>query len=714
MGPLIFLLITCAAVPLGAQFLSLTRLAPRTTPVPERFLMSATIGYVLIGYGTLILGLLGHLTQWSAAVLLAVAAVAGLGHWDLLWEALLRCVNMILRAFRSRGQRLGALFLLLIVALTLVTALEPPSGRDFDGLAEHLAQASHYARHGSVEPLWYDHHSEFPSNMQMLYTLSLLYDSTSAAKLFHWFHGIMALLAAALIARRFMSRRATVWAAVTLASMPLFLMLAGVSYVDLGVMAYGLIALFAFLRWCRRRLTVDLLVAGLMAGCAATVKVQGLTIWGILMAGALVVIVGEWRARRAGRMPGDLGAASGLEAPPTQPAAPPVQGPATRATSIGTLIAAAVIGMLICLPWFVRSYVNTGNPVYPFAYSIFGGKHWSADRALGYQRHQLEFGLGELPPQDEIDALPGWKRLFVGPREPWKWLYAPFGLTFQPWEYEVFLGKLPNILMTSIGPLWLAFLVVLIVMPSKPPAVRISLWLFLPLWLWWFASMQLARYLVPSLALLAPATGYAIYRGLSAGRIARQGTIWAVGLWCVVALGIAWLLAKPALPVVFGLQSRESHLSQSLDIYPVSAYIAQHLPQAARVATYGEVRCFYFDRDCFWAEHGHSDLIDYATMRQPSDLVKRYRELGITHVLLNQQHLPGLWDSPETTVRLLREGIDQGLLVQLGDFGRNFMLFEVRQPATVGRGPVPRQSAMPCDRPTAGAVRARTLPKRAA
>jgi hypothetical protein len=266
--------------------------------------MSATIGYVLTGYGTLILGLLGHLTQWSAAVMLAVAAVAGLGHWDLLWEALLRCLNMVLRAFRSRGQRLGALFLLLIVLLTLVTALEPPSGRDFDGLAEHLAQASYYARHGSVEPLWYDHHSEFPSNMQMLYALSLLYHSTSAAKLFHWFHGIMALLAAALIARRFISRSATAWAAVVLASMPLFLLLAGVSYVDLGVMAYGLIALFAFLRWHRRRSAGDLLLTGLLAGCAATVKTQGLTVWGVLMAGALVVVVGQWRRRRAGTVPG--------------------------------------------------------------------------------------------------------------------------------------------------------------------------------------------------------------------------------------------------------------------------------------------------------------------------------------------------------------------------------------------------------------------------
>ena len=656
MGPLIFLLITCVAVPLGAQFLSLTRLAPRTFPVPPRFLMSALVGYVLIGYATLALGLTGHLTQRAAAVMLAAAAVAGLGHWDLLWEAALRACNMILRGFRSRSQRLGLLVLLLIAAMTLIMALEPPSGRDFDGLAEHLAQASHYVRHARVEALWYDHHSEFPSNMQMLYALGLLYHSTSAAKLFHWFNGLLALLAAALTARRFMSKRATAWAALVLATTPLFLLLAGVSYVDLGVTACALVALYAFLRWYESGKAQDLLLAGLLSGCGAAIKTQGLTIWGVLMFGALLVMI----ARAV--------AAKGAKPKP--------------AARWGVLLAAAALGLLVCMPWYVRSYVNTGNPVYPFAYSIFGGRHWSADRALPYQRHQLEFGLGDLPGQAEIDALPRWKRLFVGPREPWKWLWGPFGLTFQPWEYEVFLGKLQNALMTSIGPLWLAFLIPLLLIPAKPPAVKVSLWLFLPLWLWWFVSMQLARYLLPSLVLLAPAAGYAIERGLHGGRIARQGTLCAVGLWCVLALGIGWIMAKPCLPVVFGLQSRDDYLNRALDVYPPSAYIAKNLPPNARVATYGEVRTFYFERDCLWAEYGHSDLIDYAAMRRPEDLIRRYQELGVTHVLVNERYLPGLWTSQDDTLRNLRGAIDSRLLVQLADFGprRNYQLYEVRQP----------------------------------
>ena len=501
--------------------------------------------------------------------------------------------------------------------------------------------------------------------MQMLYALGLLFHSISAAKLFHWFHGILALLAAALVARRFMHRSAGAWAAVVLATMPLFLLLAGVSYVDLGVAAYALIALLAFLHWQRTRRAGDLVLAGLLAGCCATVKTQGLTIYGVLMLGALVLVVlGRKQALR--HPSGEVGSR-------TDP---------RRGAGVGWWLVAASAGMLICLPWFVRSYINTGNPVYPFAYGVFGGKHWSADRAQAYQRTQLEFGLGELPPQTEIDRLPRLQRLFVGPREPWKWLAGPFGLTFLPWEYEVFLGKLQNILMTSIGPLWLAFLAVLLVIPNKPRAVKISLWLFLPLWLWWFVSMQLARYLVPSLALLAPAAGYAIFRGLRGGLIARRATTGAVSVWCVIALGIGVLMARPCLPVVLGLQSRDDYLSRSLDVYPVSKYIADNLPPDARVATYGEVRCFYFSRDCFWAESGHSDFFDYAAMRGPEYLVRRYRELGVTHVLLNERYLPGLWNSPETTVKLLREAMDKGLLVPVEGFqpSRGYLLLEVRQP----------------------------------
>ncbi len=661
MGFLIFLIVTCVAVPVGAQLLRLTRLAPES--VPERLLMSASVGYVLIGYGTLALGLTRHLTHWSVALMMALLAVAALGNWDLLWEGLLRALNICLRAFKfDYHAPLTAVVLLLLVG-TLITALEPPAGRDFDGLAEHLAQASYYARHHQVVPLWHDHHSQFPSNMQMLYSIALLSGSATAAKLFHWFHGLIALGAVFLMGRRFFGSRACTAGTLVLLTCPMFVWLSGVAYVDLALLAYDLLAVLAFLRWHQTGRPADLVLAALLAGCGATVKMQGLALFGILMVAALLMRPGCGVDARSA----DGGPAGGRR---------------SRRNWLASLkwtVIATLVGVAIAAPWYIRTAVNTGNPFYPFAYSLFGGKHWSADRALAYQRHQLDFGLGELPPQAELDAMPRWRRLLTGPREPWKWLVAPFGLTFMPWEYEVNLGPLQNLLLTSIGPLWLALLPLLLLLRPRPPAVGVTAWLFLPLWLWWFVSMQLGRYLLPMLAILAPAAGFVFARHTRGGRTGAYFLIAAVALQSVAALGVVALLALPALPVVFGLESRQEYLLRNLDVYEPSLYISENTPPDARIATYGEVRTSYFNRDAVWAEYGHSDLIPHETMTAPRQLIARYRELGITHVLLNAAYLPGLMDSPDKTIGLLRAAVRDGLLRPTTTFTlhRQFMLFTV-------------------------------------
>jgi hypothetical protein len=335
--------------------------------------------------------------------------------------------------------------------------------------------------------------------------------------------------------------------------------------------------------------------------------------------------------------------------------------------------------VVFACPWYIRTTHYTGNPFYPFAYNIFGGLHWSADRAEGYERHQMEFGVGELPSPAVMRSLPKWKQMLVGPREPWKWMAAPFMLTFRPADFEVKIGNLPNTVLTAVGPLYLALLPLLLLWTGKPPATRLILWLFLPLWLWWFASMQLARYLLPNLALLAPLAGYAAWRASEQGVVLATAVRWALGLWVAFVVFVNLIMTVPALPVVLGAMPAQDYLLQTLDVYTPSLHIAKNLPPDARVATYGEVRGFYFDRDCFWAEYGHSDLIPYHSMKGPADLIRRYHELGITHVLVNQSYLPGLWASQEDTLRLLRESIEQGYLQPIATFQRhpNFLLYEV-------------------------------------
>jgi len=163
------------------------------------------------------------------------------------------------------------------------------------------------------------------------------------------------------------------------------------------------------------------------------------------------------------------------------------------------------------------------------------------------------------------------------------------------------------------------------------------------------------------------------------GRLGSYFIIAAMALHALTALAIVGLLAVPSLPVVFGAQSREEYLLRNLDVYEPSLYIAQNTPADARVATYGEVRTFYFNRDAFWAEYGHSDLIAYDSMSAPSQLITRYRELGITHVLLNARYLPDLTSSLDKPMSLLREAVQTDLLQPVTTFPLHpeFMLFAV-------------------------------------
>ena len=44
-----------------------------------------------------------------------------------------------------------------------------------------------------------------------------------------------------------------------------------------------------------------------------------------------------------------------------------------------TLVAGfAIVALLATTPCYVRNAVDTGNPIYPFGFQVFGGRHWSA------------------------------------------------------------------------------------------------------------------------------------------------------------------------------------------------------------------------------------------------------------------------------------------------------------------------------------------------
>ncbi len=615
-----------------------------------RLILFVALGYLILAYLLLALALLGLLQAPAVLALLGILLLVGLPGLRPLTRTLGELGGDIRRAFVSSPARLLYWFLLLWALTRLVSALAPPAGLDWDGLAEHLAMAKEWVEAGRIVPLWYDHHSHFPATLQMLYALALLFCGPVAAKLFHFAFGIIALAAVFELTRRHICSRAAPWAAAVLATTPVFSWLMGVAYVDLAVLAYVLLAVHFFLEWVSARTLQAAALSGVLAGAAMAVKMQGIPYFGVLL---LVGLYVAWRRR------------------------------AQETHTWRPVIAFALLAVLVASPWYIKSWVVTGNPVYPFAYGLFGGKQWSAQQAQWYQRHQLEFGVGELPSQEALDALPWYQRTFVGPRQPLRLLLAPFNLTFRPIPFTVPISPLAVVMCHSIGPLYLIFVPVLLLLSDRPPKLKTLLILFALLWVWWLYSMQLTRYLLPTLALLAPAAGYAIHRWTQHKGILRGTTLAVVATWLAIILLIKAISVYTALPVVAGTVNREQYLGSSLTPYPVISYINSHTPPGAKVISYGEPRLFYLERDYLWGDPVYHRMIIYDTMKGPADLLAAYNRLGITHILYRPDLLNRLSADKEPVAPLLWAALEEGYLEPLlSPFAPGpYQLFEI-----TGRG----------------------------
>ncbi len=643
---LFWLIISFIAVLVGAtlgRLVTLRAYSPLT-----RLLLFVTLGYLVLAYLLLGLGLLGYLQPVPVLVMLGIVLLVGLTAFRKLYQDLCTVTSNIRRALLTSPARWLYWFLLLFIVASLPVALASPADLDWDGLAQHLAMAKKWVEAGRIIPLWYDHHSQFPATLQMLYALALLWRGAIAAKLFHFGFGLIALGAVFVLTRRHLSRSAAPWAAVILASTPVFSWLMGAAYVDLSVVACVLLSVHFFLEWISSGAVRDAALSGLLAGAAMAFKMQGIPYFGLLLIFALYI---AWRHRRQ----------------ETQ---------RWRAVAIF-----AAVGLLVASPWYIKSWVITGNPVYPFAYNIFGGKQWSAQQADWYRHHQLQFGVGELPSQEVLDVLPWYKRTFVGPRQPLRLLLAPFHLTLNPPSFTDPVLPVTAIMFFSIGPLYLIFTPMLLAFSKRASKSKWLLILFGLLWIWWLYSMQQSRYLLPTMALLAPAAAYALRRCTQHKGLLRGTTFAVVATWLVIIMLIKMISLSIALPVVAGTVSREQYLADSLAPYPVISYINSHTPPDAKVISYGEVRLFYLERDYLWGDPVYHRMMIYDTMTGSEDLLAAYNRLGITYVLYQPRLLNRLSADREPVGPLLQAALEEGYLskVVVPAAQRGYHLLEVTE-----------------------------------
>ncbi len=659
----------------------------------EKFLLAAGIGLSWLSLVTLGLGLAGLLTRWVFAPFAAAGLLA-----EMVWWRRKQSADRAERATARQGEpddsatvsgsgliRLCQVLIVPFVMAMVLGSLLPST--DFDVKEYHLQGPKEWYLDGQITFLPHNVYTSFPFLTEMLTLLAMVLTGD-------WFVGALAgkavlmtfgLLSAGVVfaaCRRWHSELAGWLAATVLLTTPWTYRISTIAYAEGGLSFFVVIGLFAVILLFERGGTESGETAprcrlagliGVFAGSAMACKYTGL-VQAVAPLGIATVLLPWWRGRQetsAGPVDGEAELAPPETSTETSASGPDVESgtqaePESPAKQMGMLTLAFSLGVAIAIgPWLLKNLVQTGNPVYPLAWSIFGGRDWDdAVNARWKDAHS--------PDDYNLAGIPGWAFDVAAVNDwlsPLLYAFAPLALLVLPFSRRV------------IG-LWV-----------------FAAYLFLT---WWALTHRLDRFWVPMLPVIAWLAGmgaaWFLPRRGRTGEVATEAdpdspspyaAQWKVLLAIVlIAAGLFNLTM-----VTSGASGYNAYLVDlayarrwvseftTPDIAAVNRSMDEgQFEQRPRVLSVGEAAVFdarfpivyntVFDESIFeqWAAVA-DDTDDSAerAMRPPAEVQKILREKGITHVMINWQEIlryrrPGSYGyaefiRPEHFRRLVETGV---------------------------------------------------------
>lgn len=605
----LFLLIAWAATAGGVQIACRLRLPPAASRL-ERGLIGYALGLGLLAYGMLLLGLAHWLYPLGALLLLAVLAALGGRQHARLFHSLRERIR---RGISLRPWQWGVAGMLSVFALaSLAGVYSPPTSLEWDSLAYHLADPKIYIQAHRILYLPWESHSNFAFTAEMWYTAGLLLGGIPLAKWFHFSCAVGTCLAVYALGRRHLGPNIGVWAAVLFASTPLVFWEAGTAYTDLATAFFATLTVLTLANGLSL-FSADpagttppaakvpvfsspwLVVSAALMGLTLSTKATALSLLALLAVGLVFVMVG------AGKQPWGRGIRAGL--------------------------AWVALALLVGSPWYLKSAALTHNPVYPFYSQIFGGRYWNRVNAAAYDQSNADFGMGRAP--DKLLLVPWNLTMFLTPARPLPpRAHAPEKQSFNDHQF-------PTMLLT---PVLLGALFFPLFGLHASRSVKALGTYALGGGLFWFATAQHVRYLLPLLPVFCLLASWVLVQTTAARWRAGYALAGLVLGSLVLSAAIAANMLHVQMPVALGLTSRAAYLEANDPSYPAAEFINTRLPANAKLVFYGDPLGFYSNRPYLWGEALHSAYIPYGRFHSAEDLRGWYAQHGITHILVDPQN----------------------------------------------------------------------------
>jgi hypothetical protein len=599
--------VLCGAWGVGRLLLRALRATEAMTHL-ERFVFATGLGLAALSLLTLGCGLAGFLNRWllGGAIIAAIVAEAAI-------RVLRRGGPVPSESPVADARALKWSCLLTAVPFLLAIGLGAmlPSF-DFDVKEYHLQGPKEYFQNGRIAFLPHNVYTSFPFFTEMLSLLGMVLRDD-------WQRGALAgkavlacfapLTSLGLYAagRRWFGTVAGCLAALIHITTPWTYRISIIAYAEGGLSFYLFAALFAVMLGIQARVrrpseavassarqhdglgrpSCLFLLAGLFAGSAMACKYPGVVQVVIPLGIAVAVFPrfisvanAEWWKQ---------GLRHGC------------------AFAVGTAIAVG--------PWLLKNTVETGNPVYPLLYSVFGGRDWDADLNAKW--------LAAHSPDNYAPADAAEKFVDVVAKSDWQ-----------------------SALLFAFAPL--ALLVGWIGNPSyRKTAVWLWAYVAFLFAAWWGLTHRIDRFWVPMIPVVA------LLAGAGAAWCAKWawGIAAAAGIAATVVFNLAFITTPLCGPNDYLIDDQAAEKLVE-EFEPGVTYINTRLPQDAKVLCVGDAALFnarrpvvyntVFDRSIFeeWCGRPVAGMpADDWPLRPAGEIRERMKSAGVTHVYVNWQEV---------------------------------------------------------------------------
>jgi hypothetical protein len=300
---------------------------------------------------------------------------------------------------------------------------------------------------------------------------------------------------------------------------------------------------------------------------------------------------------------------------------------------------------VVMAPWLGKNVVDTGNPVYPLAYPIFGGRHWDAVRDAQWRAVHGPRPISAAALKAAVVEVAG--------RSDWQ---SPLYVALAP---LAFLRRGSRRVVWVLGG-YVAYL-------------------FLT---WWLLTHRLDRFWLPLLPPLA------VLAGVGADWVRDRR--WSVLLGVLLAVSIATNLALVSTDLGTGLNEWLGDLvamrtEVPRKINPPLARLDSDLPPGAKVLLVGQAGVFHLDHPVVYNTVFNRETIEMlARGRSPEQVREALADEDLTHVYVDWSEIeryrsPGNYGfSPFVTPGLFAGLVASGVLEPPEALGPKHELYRVR------------------------------------